>query len=118
MCLDALLLLGLLAGLGWFWADSARAREQVLERCRWLCEELDLQLLDQSVSLEKLRLARGPRGNLELRRWYAFEYSIDGVDRWPGSAHRQRPEITSIHLAHLQDPIVIRDDLPLDHDNL
>ena len=115
MSLDTLLLLGLLAGLVWFWADSARAREQTLKRCRSLCEELNLQLLDQSVSLEKLRLARGRRGNVELRRWYAFEYSTDGADRWQGIAQRRGHEVTSIHMAHPQGPIIIRDDLRLNH---
>ncbi len=115
MSLDTLLLLGLLAGLVWFWADSARAREQMLKRCRSLCEELNLQLLDQTVSLKKLRLTRGPHGNVELRRWYAFEYSIDGADRWQGSAQRRGREVTCIHMAHPQGPIIIRDGLPLDH---
>ena len=111
MSLDTLLLLGLLAGLVWFWADSARAREQMLERCRSLCDELNLQLLDQTVSLEKLRLGRGPHGNVELRRWYVFEYSTDGADRWQGNAQRQGREVTFIHMAHPQGPIIIRDDL-------
>jgi hypothetical protein len=113
--LDTLLLLGLLAGLVWFWADSARAREQMLRRCRSLCEELNVQLLDQTVSLEKLRLARSLHGNMELRRWYAFEYSTDGADRWQGSAQQRGREVTSIHMAHPQGQIIIRDDLPLDH---
>ena len=113
--MDVLLLSGLLAGLVWFWADSARAREHMLNRCRGLCEELDFQLLDQTVSLKKLRLERSLRGNVELRRWYVFEYSIDGADRWQGSAQLRGREVESIHMEHPRGPIIIRDDAPPDH---
>lgn len=113
--MDTLLLFGLLAGMVWFWADGARAREQMLKRCRSLCEDMNLQLLDQTVSLTKLRVARGERGSVELRRWYAFEYSTDGADRWQGAAQLRGREVKSIHMAHPQGPIIIRDDARLNH---
>lgn len=104
------MLSGLLAALVWFWADSARAREQMLKRCRSVCEEMNLQLLDQTVSLKKLRLARSPRGSVELRRWYGFEYSTDGADRWQGSAQLRGCEVRFIHMEHPKGPIITEPD--------
>jgi hypothetical protein len=106
---DIVLGLVVLAGLVWFWADSARAREQMLARCRRLCEEMNLQLLDQTVSLVRLRLGRGEQGQAQWRRWYAFEYSVDGRDRWRGTARLLGRRVESIHMEHPHGPVIIAD---------
>lgn len=72
-------------GIGlWFVFDSLRAREQALHACRSACREIDVQLLDQTVALARLRLARDGRGRVRLRRRYNFEFSTGGSDRWLG----------------------------------
>lgn len=76
-----LLAIGLLV---WFWVDSMHAREVALTRCAALCRELNVQLLDQTVRVARLRLGRAPDGGIRLRRFYAYEFSIDGHDRWYG----------------------------------
>ncbi len=75
------LLIGLLVG---FWASSLRAREQALISCRRICREFNTQLLDQTVSMTRLRPARDARGRLVLSRQYAFEFSPDGQTRYTG----------------------------------
>ncbi len=80
-----LTLLILLAGL-WFWRDSMRAREIVLEHCRRYCNRYNYQLLDATVAIHRLRPRRTQRGNLALQRHYLFEYSIAGVERRRGYA--------------------------------
>lgn len=78
--LSAILLLLL---LGWFWLDSLRAREIAFGICRAACERSDLQLLDQTVALRRIRLAWGREG-MRLRRVYRFEFSEEGVGRRSG----------------------------------
>lgn len=77
------LVVALAIGL-WFVFDSLRAREQALAACRAACEEMDVQLLDQTVALARLRLARDARGRVLLRRRYDFEFSQGGSERSRG----------------------------------
>jgi hypothetical protein len=80
-------LVGLLAliALGWLWLDSFKAREAGIDAARTACASEDLQLLDDTVALGSLRLARNDDGRLSLRRIYAFEYSDTGDNRRRGS---------------------------------
>jgi hypothetical protein len=66
----ALLSLGLLV---WFWADSLRAREHALRACALSCQRINMQLLDETVALRRLGVAR------------RFEYTLDGTQRLRGS---------------------------------
>jgi hypothetical protein len=107
--MGVLLSIAALAGLVWFWADSTRAREQVLKRAGNLCDEMGVQLLDQSVELARLKLARGAQGQLCVRRWYAFEYSIDGTDRWQGTAVVGGYHVECVHLEHPHGPVIVKE---------
>lgn len=104
---DVLLLLALIGGLVWLWWDSARAREQTVLRCQRLCNELNVQLLDQTAGLVRLSLGRGLAGHVQLRRRYGFEYSIDGTDRWRGTATLLGQHVEGIHLDHPDGPIIV-----------
>ena len=66
------------------WLDALAARELACAHSRRLCEQANLQLLDQTVVLQRLRLARAD-GRIGLYRRYAFEVSFDGTDRHPGT---------------------------------
>lgn len=79
--LAGLVFLGLLA---WFWMDALSAREAALAAARRACDGEGLQLLDETVVVERLRPDRNEDGRLALRRDYGFEYSQDGVDRQRG----------------------------------
>lgn len=84
---DLLMLLPLisLALLVWFWADSLRAREHALHACARACKEINAQLLDETVALRRLGLARNEYGHAVWRRTYRFEYTFDGALRLHGS---------------------------------
>lgn len=107
--MNILLCLAAIACMVWFWADSARAREQMLGRCRQLCKEMNVQLLDDTAGLAKLGLGRSAQGHLELRRWFTFEYSINGADRWRGTAETRGRSIESIHMEHPDGAVIVRD---------
>lgn len=80
-----LLGLFLLAGGAWFWLDTLKARDGGIAAARAACNSEGLQLLDDTVSLSGLRLARNEDGRLLLRRVYDFEYSDTGDNRCRGS---------------------------------
>ena len=74
----------LLAALAWLWLDSLKAREAAIAAARAACEQEGLLLLDATVSIASLRLARDGDGRLKLQRAYDFEYSDTGDNRKKG----------------------------------
>lgn len=76
--LAGLILLVLVAA---FWMDALGAREVCLAAAREACGQECVQLLDESVAVERMRLARDEEGRLGLRREYVFEFSRTGTDR-------------------------------------
>lgn len=80
--LPALILLGLIA---WYWLDGLKAREIGIAAARQACAAEGLQFLDDTVAQSGIRVLRGEDGRLHLQRSFAFEYSLSGDDRQPGS---------------------------------
>lgn len=78
------LLLGLFAAVAWYWYAGMRAREQAVAASRRACQDAGLQLLDDSVALARLRLARDGGGQLRFQRDFRFEFSDTGDNRRPG----------------------------------
>jgi hypothetical protein len=77
-------LLLVLAGF-YLWQNALRARELARNLSRDLCAQANVQLLDQTVALHRLKLVRIPSRGVYLRRDYGFEFSIDGKDRQRGA---------------------------------
>ena len=92
-----LLLLLILAG-AYAWQNALRARERARELGSDLCMQANVQLLDQTVALQRMRLIRGPHG-LRLRRDYRFDFSVDGRDRHRGSLSLVAGELQTHSLA-------------------
>ena len=82
--LEAVALAILVAGTA-FWIDTLRAREAALVAGRAACARYDLLLLDDTVAVTKLSLARNEEGRLRLARLYGFEFSDTGNNRRRGS---------------------------------
>ncbi len=80
-----LLSLIVLAALAWLWYDSMQVRDIGIRAAKAACAAEDLQLLDDTVSIAGLGLARDDEGRLLLRRAYAFDYSDTGNNRRRGS---------------------------------
>lgn len=77
----------LLLGLGiflWFWQDSLRSKELARDACIRACRRYGVQLLDDTVALDKLWLRRNGSGRLCLERRYTFEFTDTGISRTGG----------------------------------
>ncbi len=83
----------------WAWMDALRARELATRHGRDLCRDAGVQLLDQTVSLRRVRLTRRDGLPVLVRR-YGFEVSLDGSDRHRGhlDLQGQRLEAWSLPL--------------------
>ena len=84
------------AALSWF--DGMRARERALDAGRHACERYDLQFLDDTVALARLRLARDEEGRLRVHRTYTFEFSDTGNNRRQGAVVTLGPDLLDLHL--------------------
>lgn len=81
---DISLLGFLVLGISYWW--QARGYKTLALEYAWQrCQQLELQLLDQSVVLRKMRLRRGRNGSLQWQRTYEFEFASTGEQRYRGS---------------------------------
>lgn len=96
-----LILLGI-----YLWLGALKAREQARGLAHALCAQVRVQLLDQTVSLQRVGLARGDDGRLHWRRRYRFEISTDGVDRNSGTLEILAGELLAHTLPIHEDPAV------------
>lgn len=81
------------------WWRSRDAKAYALLYAAQRCQQLELQLLDQSIVLRKIRLQRSQAGWLQWRREYSFEFSSTGQERYPGSLTMLGNRLQGIELA-------------------
>ena len=84
MDVASLLLLLVLAALGWFWFDSLSAHEAARAMGKRVCNDAGVQFLDDTVANIGLALVRDKSGHRVLRRTYRFEFSETGDSRREG----------------------------------
>jgi hypothetical protein len=81
-----------------FWLDSLRARERALNAGRAACERYELQFLDDTVSVSRVRLGRDEEGQLRIARTYTFEFSDTGNNRRHGAIVMLGGELQDLQL--------------------
>lgn len=95
---DLLWIFALILG-GWYlWAGLA-AKERVRKAASRHCEQLGVQLLDDTVVLVRTRLKRDSRGQVRLQRSYEFEFTSTGEHRYSGIAILHGQRIVQIQLS-------------------
>ena len=82
--LSDLILVSLLSLPVIYWYRSQPIRDLALKTAISRCEELNLQLLDNSVFQRRLWFKRDKRGQLSLWRSYHFEFTSTGNERYQG----------------------------------
>ena len=80
------------------WLDSLRVRERAVRAGKSACERYSLQLLDDTVSFARLRLARDDEGQLKIARTYTFEFSDTGNNRRHGAIVMLGGELQDLQL--------------------
>lgn len=103
--MDVILFIVLLLALVWFWFDGTRSRELTIRYCQSFCAQNHVQWLDQSIHQKKIFLTR-KNGRIQLRRFYAFEFSIDSTDRYNGVAIECQNKIEYLSLLHPDGEII------------
>lgn len=79
-------------------AQPRVARESP-ERVKQHCAKLDLELLDDAVALKRIAFVRDANGRKRLARVYAFEFTVTGEQRHPGTVTQFGAHSVQIELA-------------------
>ena|SRR5690606_8176899 len=95
---DLFWLLGFAVVAAYWWRAHA-IKELALKVVRKRCQELDVQLLDDTVVLRGLWLRRGEGGRVQWWRSYLFEFTATGDDRYPGSIEVLGQRVIALQLA-------------------
>ena len=80
---EFLLLLLIAAGL-WYWLDAMRTKEIAIQACRNACQNVQVELLDETVALSGVHVRRDRDGAIRLLRKYSFEFTNDAAYRYSG----------------------------------
>lgn len=88
----------------WLIWQNAGFRDRAIALAKQHCDHVDVQLLDDTICLTRLRAKRDQRGNLALSRRYEFEFTATGEQRYRGQLdllgerlHRIELEAHQIH---------------------
>ena len=84
--------------MAWYIWDSLRCKEICRLASTTACRNAQVQLLDETVALRKLRLARSPRGRLQFKREFVFEFTTDGSRRYQVRIFLSGPRILHIEM--------------------
>jgi hypothetical protein len=93
-----LVILALIGAAVFLWVDSLRARERAVAAGRAACKRYELQFLDDTVSVARLRLARDEEGQLRIARTYTFEFSDTGNNRRHGAVVMLGAQVQDLQL--------------------
>lgn len=76
-----------------------QAREWAVYHAKHICQQYNLQWLDDSVVLNRLKLQRHPdTGSWGWQRRYGFDYSTDGLTRETGYVTLHGCQLTNISI--------------------
>ena len=68
-----------------YWFNAQKTKEIALATARDHCLTMEVQMLDDYVALNGIRLKRGPLGKIQLQRSFLFEFSSTGNERYNGT---------------------------------
>ncbi len=99
-----ILLIFAVGGYGIYFFQSLRVRELALDAARQTCKTNGVQLLDGSVSVQRLSASRDSRGMWHVWRQYRFEYSVEGYERERGHVIMLGKRLQAVVMAERPEP--------------
>ncbi|ASJ76681.1 DUF3301 domain-containing protein [Granulosicoccus antarcticus] len=98
-----LLVLALPAALAALWWTGSGAHERAVEHARQACQNRQLQFLDQTVALVRMRPARSPTGSSCLKREFRFEFTGEGEFRDEGNITMLGHNLSNVYFPYMRD---------------
>lgn len=82
----------------WLWRTLG-LRDRALALVRQHCRQADVQLLDESIYLNRVRIRRVKGLRVALERRYGFEFTVTGERRYQGHVELHGARLHHIELA-------------------
>jgi len=99
LSLGEVLVFLVLVSWGLYVFQALRVRELALDAARRACKQESVQLLDESVAVQRISMSRDDQGQWRVWRQYRFEYSIDGMERERGHIIMLGPRLQALVMA-------------------
>jgi hypothetical protein len=84
--------------LVFYWIHAVRSKEIAIKAAEKHCALMEVQFLDQTVFLKKLRCKRNAHGQLGFMREYYFEFTVSGEDRYFGRVFMLGNRVEGVNL--------------------
>ena len=94
--LTDIILIGLMCLAYLYWFNAQKTKEIALAAAQGHCRAIEVQMLDDYVALNTIRLSKAKSGNMQLRRVFLFEFSSTGNERYNGTVVMQGRLVESI----------------------
>jgi hypothetical protein len=98
-----LLIIALPAALAGLWWTGSKARELAIGHAKLACRHRQLQFLDQTVALTRMKPARSATGSSCLLREYGFEFTDQGQFRDTGTITMRGHVLQRVHFPYTRD---------------
>ncbi len=98
-----LLVIAVPAALVALWWTGSRARELAVQHARQACKQKQVQFLDQSVALSRMRPTRSSTGASCFLREYGFEFTDQGDFRDAAFVTMRGHVLQKVHFPYTRD---------------
>lgn len=95
--------LALAAGAA-YWFGAMRSKELARAAGLHACRAAEVQFLDDTVALTRVRLRRDDHGRIRFFREYRFEFTSDGNTRYHGELAMLGTRVVRVELEPYRDP--------------
>ncbi|MFC3114454.1 DUF3301 domain-containing protein [Cellvibrio fontiphilus] len=96
--LQSILWLTLIILTVYYWRGALLVKERAFAAAQKRCEEMQVQLLDETIYLRRIWFKRNAQGVLSLWRAFYFEFTVTGGDRYFGRVVMLGKHITQVEL--------------------
>lgn len=84
MLVQDLFIVLIIALMFWAWWIDRGIKQTAFTLAKQHCEEINVQLLDDNVRLDKIAFKRNAHGSISIKRTFKFEFTSTGERRHQG----------------------------------
>jgi hypothetical protein len=96
--LNDIVLIGFVCLAYGYWFNAQKAKEIALGTAKNHCLDMEVQMLDDYVALDGIRLKRNKLGKIQIQRLFLFEFSSTGYERYHGTVLMLGRQVESIYM--------------------
>ena len=96
--LNDIVLIGFICLAYGYWVNAQKAKEIALGTAKDHCLSMEVQMLDDYVALNGIRLKRDKLRKMQIQRSFLFEFSSTGYERYQGTVWMLGRRVESIYM--------------------